>query len=421
MRKKLFVCLMLMMCILAQAVPVGAAGVGISSLPGPPEGAKLISSYDIDDSGFNTVIDGFATCTYMYDNSSKVVAYSSETKLYYCNTLSTFDIVWEDGSVHQEEAVLVKSYSSYTEALQSSVEYTVGDELSVPVAPGSYLVFVSGSGDFRCESSSLVDYVYDREAGNKPFDPSLVPKLSLSVVEYLKTGDTVTGAKLRLTYDLPGYNWNGQLKTENASTVYAPFLSSGVPIESSSARGSVDFIADGLSNGTYDVELWTDAGNRYHVDFVVDFIAGLDFNKYTGSFDSPVITILGLPSDTSTFVQAPIKLVVKSDIPVTLSWDGYAVSDVPSCEFEVDVYENKTYRYVAVSEVGVATSGEAVITNLDVMPGMAGSDLVESTGLVQTGIERDSVGSYFAVIALASVTLIVVGFVVYRKVGVGNK
>lgn len=422
MRKRVLVMLALMMCLLVQMVPVSAAEV--SSLSDPPKDATLISSFDLKDGSFGTVVDGFATCTYMYDKSCKVVAYDAATGTYYCNALTTVDTVWEDGSVHPFETIIPKGFSTYDEALVSAVESTVGDEMSIPISVGSTVAFVGVSGSFKCQVSQLPNYVFDRSSGTQK--PVSEPSFDVEVIEYLKTGETVSGAKLRLKYNLPGYSKFGVLTEEHAKTFYASFLSSGVAVTNPGKSGVVEFVAENILNDTYEFELWTDAGNRYRIQYVIDFIEVTEQTAYTGTYDVPVISIIGVPSDTSTKIKAPLMLTVKSNIPVTLMWNGLNVNSKLATEFDISISENGTYQYVAVSEVGQVATGSVDIVNLEELPGMSSHSLLDAGGhLVQTGMEIDGANEVNqgagAIVAISSLFILCGVILVCRKVKVSSK
>lgn len=389
MRKKLFVCLMLMACLMLQAVPVAAAGIDLSSIPEPPEGAKLVSSAI----GFNKHSDGtfWFTCnegdtlsfSYVYAKSCKVLTYvPSEDKFYTdYDTVVTSSV---DGETESFENTVYDGFSDFNSAVKSANVCTSGSFFSTTLADGAYIIFVdaeTSSPLFKLSAVSLRQFVLDAEAFT-----GASPTLTLEELNKVENdaGD-LTEVKLRLNYSLPGCDKSGILVDEYATYLSVAAADVYIELQPAKASGYVDFILSDLRGMTYTVWLGTNEGNRYSVDYVVDSAdTGLS-GSYIGSYDVPVIEVFGIPSDGAI---APIVLTLKSNIPVLMSWNGELLSNTYSMEFDVTVGGNGVYSYSANTEVGKVAIGSVKIDCLDSSYAYNAMDLVSTdSSLVQTGYE----------------------------------
>lgn len=424
MRKKFLVCLMLIACVLMQAMPVMAAGeltvAQLEALPGPGSDADLIDSGDYKQFGssveFANVINGVATCTYMYDSPGHVLSYSPTSGMFLYCVEESKTLMNEAGEVDSEYTVLAqRTSSSLATAISESVVLKKGDNLEIFSDVNAWFLFVqSGSSSigFACKVSELSDYAYNRFSGMEKADGES-GNITIRLLEKIMTGDKVTGAKYSLDYDLPGYDWNGFLKPEYASELFVDTVDTIFKISDSTGSGSYEFTLNKLKNMTYNVELRTDAGNRYTATFVVDYAdgAGMATEAYTGSLDAPKLWVEGLPD---VEVSAPVSVTLKSDIPVIFSWNGSIVSSSYVSEATVDVYSSGDYWLEGVTPVGKVTREEIQVSNVS-GNFMAGNDLVESSGLVQTGFEMPFEFNLLSFCLIVGFFAVALGVVVIKR------
>lgn len=429
MRKKLLVFLLLMACVMCQVLPVSAAGgVDISSLPNPPSDAVLISESDISVVNGENVLNGDAgiegMLTYAGSTPYKIINVRADGTFWYSSE-TPYSWVDEAGVSNTEDVYEFKSCSSFDEAVRLAQTSVAGYSFGAWFDYDGYVVFVDGTTPkFKCSVAALADYAGKLgDLGLKKVDGDLTPSLSISVVEQLTQNSLVSGAKLRLTYNLPGYDWNGYVKDEHIKYVYSEPWTDRYQCETNETSGYMEFEIDPMYNITYTFWVKTDAGHKYPVEFAVNFITASDDIPYTGSYDAPVIKVVGMPTDLITMYPAPLMLTLVADMPVSVSWNGVSVSGGRDIEHDISVTENGVYHYVATSEIGVSTEGDVVVDFLSgAAYNMLGMDLVDSSGsLVQTGIEKVESNSSLGIVAIVGCCLVTLGgSLLYMRKRSGN-
>lgn len=424
MRKKLFVCLMLMMCILAQAVPVGATGFDISALPGPSEGSGLISDVNLvkDSSGSFSYVSTSDT-ELEFGNMSgdcKVVTYVPSTGSFWCSAESTTTIEDQYGDMVEMSTTSFTQFSSLEDALANACVTSNGE--TFVTYRGAYTLFCATEANSEsgvvccCKSDLLPSYVYTSENGDKLLSGAIQPaELNVILVDKVQTGGSVVSAKYRLDYKLGGYEKFGQAFEEHAKEVFVDTLRGSIKCDVGSVSGSIEFEITDLSNTTYEVALYTDGGNRYSTTFDVDFASG-GFTQYTGSLNAPVITFSGLADLADNSLTEPLVATVLSDTPVQFYLNGNLVSSEFRTEFELELLQNGIYSYQAISEAGQVTDGSFELSCF--LSDLTGLDLVESSGqLVQTGMENTgsvSLSVLTVVLVSCAVIALVFGVWVFR-------
>lgn len=405
MRKKLFVCLMLMMCILAQAVPVGATGFDINSIPEPPVGSKLVTSTCLleTDSGYTLPTGTSSTVNLVYagDQPYKIIIYNKDA--------GNFDIVtvyYEDGVEYFDYATV----ADFDTAVSKSHIFSCGDDFLVNCSNDNLVVFVdvdTSKPVFACSPERLCDFVLDRTHTDISD-----AELSIKEVDRLES-DAGLVVNLVLEYKLPSGTKSGFHYEEVASYFNGDGLLED--IQCSGVSGEIPFKLENLHNGEYLFYLTTSAGNRYTASYTVDFAdgTGTGFSDFTGSTDAPEIVIRGVPTET---VSGPIEIELVSNMPVELKFDGSLITSGYTTSAKTVVGSNGVYVYEAVSEVGVVTTGSVDIQCLLEGTSMSGYDLEESVGqLVQTGASDGLFGSFAVIFLVVGLLLGFCGIIVYRR------
>lgn len=438
MRKRVLVVLALMVCLLAQMVPVFAAGelseADLVALPKPGADVKLISSTNLNKHadgtfGFQCNEGDIESFAYMYDKlDCKIITYVPSRSIFMTNTPVQYTSTDEfTGEVYVTDTLEYKEFNTFSAALDSASVIVKGDWFDVKMDVDSYIVFVNSKTnepEFCCRPLELKNHVYEISLVTDVKEPSVS---LVTVDKVINDSNEVTGAVVRLTYSLPGFSKSGVLVEEFGSSVTVVSAGDSIDLPSRTSNGSFDFTLNGLSNGTYTVWLWTDQGNRYSTEYVVDFITGssgsggLQFTPYDGSFSEPVVRVEGLPTGDE-LASVPLELRLISDTPVLFRWAGVAVSSEYLTEVSVVVSSNGVYSFDATSEVGKVHSGSVTITNLPDGVDMNGFELVDSTaGLVQTGVEHSGV-FYYGVVAVVGLIILAIGvFYVVKRKGVESK
>lgn len=419
MRKRVLVVLALMVCLLAQMVPVSAAGgVDISSLPGPPDGTELISSVTQENGKY--VLDQLGRVSLVnVSEASKIVVYYDG---------SFWAMKSEQMQLAQGEDPVgisfLHQFGSLEDAL-SVCDVTEQYEEFTSFPSDAYVLFCSSTaldvnGVRYCVSSSdLLSFTndpYKQDVGNN--------ELLLSVSISHEDKDAVP--VFTLNYSLPFKNKFGVMTEELLASVIIDREGIVVTVDDAhkTSSGALDFTMNSLENREYKVEVFTNNGTRYETTFVVDFAdevsqPGLMDSKYTGSFDAPIVTFDGISNEAGIAVPLTVKML--SNMPAELvfndeSSDGYVT------EFEFTLSHNGRYSYVAVSEIGRVTEGVLEVTCFDdEAMGVLGLDLDTSgTHLVQTGLS-----SYSSLIiyscAIIAIVCIAAGAYFIKKRGVNNE
>lgn len=412
MRKKLFVCLMLMMCILAQVVPVGAAGFDINSVPDPSAGMTLVSANDIVVKDGVTLTAGnegdTREMTYTGDFDCKIISYSVSRDLFLVGEYETKTYTDDlTGVSHDVESLVLSEVSTYNEAISRAVVLTKGDSFVTLLSRDVYVVFVdvgTNTARCKCNTAELSNYYLDLSK----VTPATSKAVKVTMVSGKEKDGVVTNAVFQVDYFMPGIAEDGSTVVERATCVYTEPMTKEVKITDGSVSGSLNFSVDSLSSGTYKFYVKSDQGAFYSDVLVVGSgEAGGSFEMYTGTYDAPIITISGMPQDGS-LVDAPLELILESNIPADIVFDGNLVAS-QTVHTTVIVGENRVYPYSAVSAVGQVTEGSVNVSCLKSGTSISGMDLEESVGLVQTGQDGASIGLVVCiglVIVLAGVCIL---------------
>lgn len=412
MRKKLFVCLMLMMCILAQAVPVGATNtLDISSVPVVADDVILIASRDIVlRDGVSTLVGTLGaekSLTYVGDVSCKAITFVLSENTYYYGVLTTIPDPDDPSEIAYKYSM--QSSDSFSEACATASLLSKGDVFSTILSSDAVVVFVDDSGVplYKCPVDDLSDH------GFNPLDakPAGQPSLKVSEVRKLGSEGKVTGVDLKLDYDL------SSVDSGDATLLYVNDIGLFVDILNGGKIGSATFTISSVNLSTYTIYLRTSTGDEYPVEYKPSF-------ELSTKFDSVPAELLGVPhvsvtglTDGSETLDPPLNITFTSDIPVQILLNGTQV--VTDTEFSKTVQcaitENGVYNYVAVTEFGNTVDGSFNISCLRQSTDLSGLDLEMSDGtLVQTGAEKGP-NIVVVVLVLVGVALLVAFITFYMK------
>lgn len=433
MRKKLLAMLLLIVCVMAQAVTVSAAGsiseADLASLPKPSEGTGIISAFDVTgdkDSGYSLKTTSGEAEFFNMAGDYVIVTYVPETgMIWYTGTGSA---IGDEGE--NVEFDVFTSTANLSEALSKASVVEKGDFFGTYVTQGAYILFLrSGASSlsdvtFAVKALDLVNYVNDPYANTKDFNGETAD-VHVEVVDKFLANGKVTSAKFRLVYSLPGYDFYGTLKEEHGFQVFVDTLDAGIRCTEGLTTGFTEFTLTDLRNRSYEATLVTDAGNKYYATFTVDFAEDESREKFTGSFDSPNVTIEGLPSSDAKNISSAITLRVVTDIPARLVWNGTDTGTGYVTLNEVSVNDNGIYYFEAYSEVGKMTSGSIRLDCFTPNGAANGESMALSGGdgrLVQTGMEREVSTSNPVLLVFGLITVVAgVACIIYYDIKRGGK
>lgn len=421
MRKFLGVLMAVTMVMSLMAINVSAAGelsqADLEALPKPGDDVNLISFIDLEE--HNGV--------YSYPSSStgevRLSNMLDEAKVVVYNVASgTFLYMGNIGSV-EYPCIVSQSTNSLQAALAGSETLIKTDRFDSYVS-GAYVLFFDASAT----SLSDVKYCVSSEELLNHYEPDKISyvdsgenKFVVTVVEKRPSVENPTSATFRLDYELnKGDEFYGKYREEKLSKIFVDTLNC-IYVEPAERKvqGSIEFTFDTLVNGEYNIDIYTDMGNTYKTSFVIDFGTGVSnmFDKYTGSYDAPVVSFEGLPASGTTGLLEPMTIKVLTDIPAQLTFDG-DLHDKYTTSTEVVLSGNGEYRYIAVSEVGQVTEGVLTVDFFDpnmsiAIPGY-GLDM-DRLSLVQTGDDGTSLYSVIGIVGLVGICVVLGGAVLVKR------
>lgn len=423
MRKKVWVVLALMACLLMQMVPVFAAGVSVAELDaiGVPADGHIISSAGLvgDSNGWSfgdLSGDSLSLSLGMY-GEYKMIAYSPITGLYY---------YYADGEVVYDDEVPVvmegiQSSSSLETAYSKVYFCTTGcPSFIIPNDMSAYLlvfrdnVSVHSINDalYACKVSDLTKYVIDEKEFNV-VNPGTSGAISVTLIDKIIKDAKVVGARYRCDYKIGTCEIYGKTYNENPTFLYVNTINR---VEVKDKVGSVEFEIPEAYNMEYTAYIETDMGSKYSTKFVVDFVDDLQFEPSSLSDAKPVVEFEGIPTDGSKLSE-PLQLTMKTlNVPSRMYINGSEISTMYCNSCEVTITENGRYSYSAVTELGVVTDGFITIDCMesDVSMSSFGLNKVDSS-LVQTGFDVTRSPVVYIFVAVAVILIGTGAVVVYKS------
>lgn len=437
MRKKLLLVLLLVVCLVVQALPVTLSATSmedqVKALPKPGADDLLISwsgLRELDDGSYEFIPEGDFLYLSNYVENCKVLEFQPSTGEFWYTVIEVTEVPGYGDEMMPMESRVDKSTDNPNAVLSTMALTDRGYSITVDNDMDAYLIFLPSDATslsdamYACKVPDLLNHVYNPY--KKDTGKELNNKVSVTLLEKLTYSDRVTGARYRFDYDLEGYASDGVIREEHGLRIIVDSIDYAINCTESSKKGSVEFVISNLMNQEYTAYLVTDGGNKYYTTFVVDFADTESRDAYDGSWEKPVVTFDGLPDANSGAVSSPLLVTMHSDIPAIMVFNGATVTSGYQTEAEITIPYNGTFYYSATTPVGQQTNGSIEVSKIGYVDSYTpnGTNLsAAGNGLAQTGEEREELesGSSSAVIvALSSFAIILVAigcFVMYRKRG----